>query len=264
MLRMAFAQLKDVTLHYQLDGPVDGPVLVFSASLGTGMELWERHVGPLSKQLRILRYDTRGHGSSSAPDGEYSMEDLGRDVLGLLDALEIEKAHFCGVSLGGMTGLWLGVHAPERLLSLLVCDTAAHIGTVEGWNTRIEKVKAEGIASLAEGTLERWYTAGYREAHPEQVEATRRMLLKTSVAGYAGCCAAIRDEDLTAAVGSIDLPTLVMTGKHDVVTPPIDGYFLKEQIAGARFVELEGAHLACVEDEARFNRAVLEFVTTAG
>jgi 3-oxoadipate enol-lactonase len=173
---MAFAELKDVRLHYEFDqarNVAEGtPVLVLSHSLGVGVGIWVRQVAALSKKLRLLRYDTRGHGLSSVPDGEYSMEELGGDVIGLLDALGIEKAHFCGVSLGGMTGLWLGVHAPHRLRSLMVADTAALIGTREGWDARIAQVRAEGMASIAEGTLERWYTAGFREASPDQIAAT--------------------------------------------------------------------------------------------
>jgi 3-oxoadipate enol-lactonase len=257
---MAFAQLKDVTLHYELEGSQSAQVLVLSHSLGVALGIWAQQVAALSGKLRLLRYDTRGHGSSSVPDGDYAMEDLGGDVLGLLDALGIGKAHFCGVSLGGMTGLWLGVHASHRLHSLIVADTAALIGTREGWDARIAQVRAEGMASVAEGTLERWYTAAFREKHPEQVAATRRMLLATSVAGYTGCCAAVRDEDLTEAVGSVDVPTLVMSGKHDPVTPVKDGLFLQREIAGARFLELDGAHLAHVEDAVGFERNTLEFV----
>jgi len=261
---MAFAEVNGVSLHYEFpemkEGPEDAPVMVLSASLGTGLRMWSHQVAALGKKLRLLRYDTRGHGRSSVPSGDYTMEQLGRDVLGLLDLLGIRKAHFCGVSLGGMTGLWLGVHAPERLHSLIACDTAARIGTVDSWNARMAQVRAEGMAAIAEGTLERWYSAGFRAAHAQEVDVTRQMLLGTSVAGYTGCCAAIRDEDMTEAVGSVDVPTLVVVGKDDPVTPPADAHFLQQQIRGAKFVELEGAHLACVEDAVGFERNILDFV----
>lgn len=262
--QLAFAQLNDVTLRYALDGPEGAPVLVLSPSLGTGLDLWRDAPPYLSKNLRLLRYDPRGHGGSTAPEGDYSLAQLGQDVTALMDYLNIEKAHYCGVSLGGMTGLWLALHAAHRLHSLIAVDTAATIGTQESWNARIAQVRRDGMTSIAQGTLERWYTAGFRRAHPEQVERTQQMLLSTPVAGYAGCCAAIRDEDLTAAVGSIDLPTLVMTGKDDLVTPVTDGEFLQREIAGSRFVKLAGAHLACVEDAVGLDRAVEEFLRSTG
>jgi 3-oxoadipate enol-lactonase len=257
---MAFAHLSQVTLHYEWTGPEDAAVLILSHSLGASMEIW----ASLPTSLRILRYDTRGHGLSSTPAGDYSLTNLGGDVIELLDLLGIEKAHFCGVSLGGMTGLWLAMHAPHRISSLMVADTAARIGTRESWTARTAQVSAEGLASIVEGTLARWYTEQFRASHPEQVEKTRRIFLTTSADGYANCCAAIRDADLTAAVGSIDLPTLVMTGADDPVTPVTDGRFLQKEIAGSRFVQLRGAHLAHVEDAAGFNQNVSQFVDLLG
>jgi 3-oxoadipate enol-lactonase len=253
---MAFAHLINVTLQYELDGAEDAPVLVLAHSLGASRGVWVQPELP----LRVLSFDTRGHGLSSIPHGEYSLADLGGDVLELMDLLRIEKAHFCGVSLGGMTGLWLAIHAPQRLQSLIAVDTAACIGTQESWNMRIAQVKEHGLTSIVEGTLERWYTEQFRAANPAQVDATRRMFLATSAEGYAGCCAAIRDADLTAAVGSIDLPTLVMTGADDPVTPLKDARFLQREIAGARFLELRGAHLAHVEDRHVFQGNLLDFI----
>jgi 3-oxoadipate enol-lactonase len=264
MLKGHFAASEDVRTYYQFEegfaGAGDAPVLVFSHALGANLELWDRQIAALGSQMRVLRYDTRGHGKSTAPAGEWTLEYLGQDVLQLLDALGIEKAHFCGISLGGMTAQWLGIHAEHRFHSIIAADTAARIGTVASWNERIDEVRHGGMVSIVDRTIERWYTAAFRENEPLPVMKTRQMLLNTAVEGYVGCCAALRDSDLTAAVGSIALPTLLMTGADDPVTPPRDSRFLEEQIDGAKYVELRGAHLSNVEDADAFNQELLGFI----
>jgi len=264
MLKGSFAAFVDVRIYYQFQegfaGAADAPVLVLSHALGANLESWDRQVEALGSHLRVLRYDTRGHGRSTAPVGEWTLEDLGRDVLQLLDALAIEKAHFCGISLGGMTAQWLGIHAEHRLHSIIAADTAPRIGSIASWNERIDEVRRGGMASIVDRTIERWYTAAFRENEQLLVLKTRRMLLDTTVDGYLGCCAALRDADLTAAVGAIALPTLVMTGVDDPVTPPKDGRFLEEQIHGARYVGLKGAHLSNVEDAGVFSHELLDFI----
>jgi 3-oxoadipate enol-lactonase len=264
MLKGSVAASENVRIYYQFEegfaGADEAPVLVLSHALGANLELWDRQVTALGGELRVLRYDTRGHGSSKAPAGEWTLEELGRDVLQLLDALGIEKAHFCGISLGGMTAQWLGIHAENRFHSIIAADTAARIGTIASWNDRIDEVRRGGMGAIGDRTIERWYTAAFREKEPSLVMKTRRMLLDTSVDGYTGCCAALRDADLTAAVGSIVLPTLVMPGANDPVTPPKNGRFLEEQIHGARYVELNGAHLSNVEDADAFSYELLDFI----
>lgn len=262
------AELENVRLHYSFEEPSGGaanaPVLILSHALGAGLAMWDRQMSGLGNALRILRYDTRGHGLSSTPKDEYALSDLGRDVLQLMNFLNIEHAHFCGISLGGMTALWLGIHAPDRVQSIIAADAAARIGTRASWKERMQMVRDGGMLSIADGTLERWYTKSFRRHYPEQVEATKRMIVGTSANGYLGCCAALRDADLTAAVGSIAVRTLVMTGSHDPVTPPKDGRMLAQQLHDASFVELEAAHLANVEDAEGFNAAILSFLLGGG
>jgi len=256
---MAFVELDDLRIHYELDGADNLPVLVFSNSLGVNLAMWEPQVQALSPHFRLLRYDTRGHGRSSVPPGPYTIAQLGADVLHLLDALDIQQASFCGLSLGGVTGQWLGIHAPNRIHKLILADTAAKIGNEEGWNTRIATVSQEGLDSIIPATLERWFTPAFRTAQPQTVANTSAMLRATDPQGYAGCCAAIRDADFRSSIRDIRTPTLVITGTRDPVTPPDDGHFLAENIAGAGYVELPAAHLSNTEAAAAFNAAILEF-----
>jgi len=161
---MPFAELKDVRMHYEVSGPAGAPTLVFSNSLGTDLSMWDGQAPEFAKKYRVVRYDKRGHGQSSAPAGPYGIETLGRDVLALFDFLQLDKVHFCGLSIGGQTGMWLGVNAPERLNKLALCNTAAKIGTLEGWNTRIDAVQNGGTKSVADVVLARWFTFEFRAA----------------------------------------------------------------------------------------------------
>lgn len=189
------------------------------------------------------------------------MEDLGGDVIGLLDALKIERAHFCGISMGGVIGLWLGIHAADRLNRLVVCNTAARVGTVEAWNSRMTAVRSEGMKAVAPGLMERWFTTSFRAANAAIVESVRQMALQTPVDGYLACCAAVRDVDLRDQVVQVKARTLVISGASDAVTPPAEGNFLAEKIPNARYIELEAAHLSNVEAAAKFNDAVLKFLS---
>lgn len=236
------------------------PVLVLSPSLGTTMELFDLQCEILQSQFSILRYDPRGHGASQAPAGAYSMDRLGRDVVELLDFLNIERAHFAGVSLGGMVGQWLGVRAPDRLIRLVLANTSAHMGPSNSWVERIAVVSQQGTSALSEAVIERWFTPGFRQAHPARVEHARTMLLRTDPQGYAGCCAAIRDMDMRPTAANISVPALIVCGKHDPATPPQHSRFLADQIAGAEFVSLDAAHLANLEQSGAFTRAVARFL----
>lgn len=256
---MPVADLGDVQLYYEWAGAEDAPVLVLSNSLGSDLRLWEPQISALGGNFRLLRYDTRGHGRSSTPDGEYTLEDLGMDVLCLLDYLDVEEAGICGISLGGITALWLALHASSRIEAVVAANTAARIGTVEGWTERIRLVREGGLAPLAEGTMDRWLTAAFRKAHPEMVATLKDAFVKTSVDGYVGCCAALREADLTEKVASIRVPVLSVAGRFDPVTPPTDARFLEEKIAGCRYVELDAAHLSNMGDTDGFNAAVLSF-----
>jgi 3-oxoadipate enol-lactonase len=257
---MATVALKDVELHYAVDGVDGAPVLVLSNSLGTDLHLWEAQMPALSQHFRVVRYDTRGHGQSVGRAGEYRLDELGGDVLGLLDHLGVSRFHVAGISLGGITALWLAVNAPERVLGLMPCNTAARIGSVETWRQRMEQVSQHGTASIAEATMERWFTAAFRRNAPARVEAARQMLLHTGAAGYVGCCAALRDADLRGELASITAPALAISGTYDPVTPPADGQFLQQHIAGAKFMELAAAHISNVEAAEAFQDAMLGFL----
>lgn len=244
--------------------PVAGrPVLILSPSLGTTMDLFEPQVEALGDRYSILRYDPRGHGASDVPAGGYSLDRLGRDVVELLDHLSVERAHFAGVSLGGMVGQWLGYRAPDRLNRLILANTSAYMGPPAGWASRIAAVSAHGMAALTDAVIERWFTPDFQHAHPVRVDHARSMLLATDPQGYAGCSAAIRDMDLQPTAACITVPTLVIGGLRDPATPPEHAHFLAEAISGARLVELDAAHLANLEQPFAFNTAVAEFLGDA-
>ena len=260
---MAFVQLAEGELHYQLDGPANAPVLVLSNSLGTDLQMWDAQIAAFSKHFRVLRFDTRGHGKSLVTPGPYSIEQLGHDVLALLDALHIDKAHFCGLSMGGLIGQWLGIHAGERLNKLVVCNTAAKIGDPSIWNPRIETVLRDGAAAmvaLRDASIARWFTADFAEANPAAAKQITDMLAATSPQGYAAKCAAVRDADFRDQLSSIKVPLLVIAGTEDAVTPPSGGHFIQEQVQGAEYAEFYAAHLSNVQAGDAFSDRVLAFL----
>lgn len=260
---MSVVQLADGELNYLLEGPANAHVLVLSNSLGTDLHMWDEQMPAFSKHFRVLRYDTRGHGQSLVTEGPYSIEQNGRDVLALLDALGIEQAAFCGLSMGGLIGQWLAINAPQRLHKVVVCNTAAKIGTPEIWNPRIETVLRDGadaMAALRDGSVARWFTEGFAASQPEKVEPIVGMLAQTSPEGYAANCAAVRDADFREQLAAVELPVLVVCGTHDAVTTPADGQFIASQIAGAQQVEFHAAHLSNVEAGELFTRRVLDFL----
>lgn len=260
---MASVQLADGVLNYQLDGPEGAPVLVLSNSLGTNLHMWDTQLPALTAHFRVLRYDTRGHGQSLVTEGPYSIEQLGRDVLALLDALQIERAHFCGLSMGGLIGQWLGINAGHRLNRLIVCNTAAKIATPEVWNPRIETVLRDGQAAmvgLRDASIERWFTPAYAASHPDQAKRITDMLAATSPQGYAANCAAVRDADFRDQLGEIKVPMLVISGSADAVTPPSGGLFIRDNVKGAEYAEFHAAHLSNVEVGEPFSRCVIDFL----
>jgi len=257
---MGFAQLTDGELHYDLTGPENAPVLVLSNSLGTDLGMWDAQIPAFSKYFRVLRLDTRGHGKSLVTKGPYTIEQLGHDVLALFNRLNIQKAHFCGLSMGGLIGQWLAIHANDRLHKLVLCNTAAKIASPEVWNPRIEMVLRDGLSGLREGTVTRWFTPEYVAAHPQEVERLTGMLLNTSPEGYAANCAAVRDADFRKQLGDITAPTLVICGTQDPVTTIVDGQFLHNHITGSEFSEFHAAHLSSVELGEVFTLRVLAFL----
>ena len=257
---MPFAQLEDVRIHYELAGPSNAPALVFSNSLGATFSMWDPQIPAVQKQFRVLRYDTRGHGQSSVTPGPYSIEQLARDVLALLDNLQLERVHFCGLSMGGQTGMWLALNAPARLHKLILCNTAAKIGTPEIWRSRIEAVRQGGMKSVSTAVMERWFSASYRANSPDVVASTKLMLEGANPDGYIANCAAVRDFDVRETIATIRVPTLVIAGTHDVATTPADGRYLADRIPGARYAELNAAHLSNIEERDRFDSEVRSFL----
>jgi 3-oxoadipate enol-lactonase len=225
---MPQAELEDVRLHFEVEGDPDLPLLVLSNSLGSDLSLWNNVLPALGSRFRLLRYDTRGHGLSSVPPGPWTIEMLARDVLSLLDHLGVRHCLFCGISVGGMTGMWLGIHARDRIDKLVLVNTAAKIGTEESWNERIRRVETDGVESIASATVGRWLTQEFRRTHPAQAEVMRAMLVGTPAAGYARCAAAIRDADLTGDLPRIAAPTLIVAGNHDPAIPIEDAHRVHE------------------------------------
>jgi 3-oxoadipate enol-lactonase len=260
---MPYAAADDgVRIFYRFDGDDGRPILLLSNSLGTTLEMWEPQLPALSSRFNVLRYDSRGHGRSDAPAGPYTIARLGRDALALLDALGIPRVSFCGLSKGGMVGLWLGIHAADRLDRLVLANTSAHIGAPEVWNRRIATVRRDGMAAIAPGVIERWFTPGFQEQDPEAVARIAAMLRGTAPEGYIACCAAVRDMDQRDAIAAIRAPTLVIAGTQDAATPPVQARFIAKAIPGARLVELEAAHLSSVEQATAFTDHLLDFLSS--
>jgi 3-oxoadipate enol-lactonase len=260
---MPFIQLPDGDLHYQLDGPQGAPVLLLSNSLGTNLSMWDSQMPAFTEHFQVLRYDTRGHGQSLVTEGPYSIEQNGRDVLALLDALQLPSVLFCGLSMGGLIGQWLAINAPQRLQRMVVCNTAAKIGTPDVWNPRIETVLRDGegaMQALREASVARWFTPEFAKAEPQRVEPVVDMLAQTSPQGYAANCAAVRDADFREQISAITLPVLVVCGTQDAVTTPADGRFLTERIAGAEYAEFHAAHLSSIEAGRAFGDRVVTFL----
>jgi 3-oxoadipate enol-lactonase len=224
--------------------------------------MWSPQLAEFTKHFTLLRYDARGQGLSTVASGPYSIADMGADILGLLDALGIERVHFCGLSMGGIVGQWLGINAPQRLLRLVLSNTAAKIGSSEIWSQRIDSVQRSGMEAILPAVLKGWFTEDFHREHPEEIQRMAAMLRTNDPAGYAACCAAIRDTDLRPSVASIRAPTLVISGIYDLPTPPSQAAFLTASIDGAQSLELRTAHIANVEEPRLFTEGVLEFLLT--
>ncbi len=237
-----------VEVEYTLEGPDDAPVVALSNSLGTTGAMWDAQAAALSQSFRVLRYNARGHGGTPAPPGPYTVGDLAGDVLELLDRLELERVSFCGLSIGGMTGMWLGVHAAERIDRLAICCTGMQLPTTEMWNERAALVRREGMEPVIDATMERWFTPAFPERSPEVVGRIREIFLATDPEGYAGCCEALAVFDMRGRLDTVKAPTLVITGEDDTVGTPERAAAIGEEIEGSRVVVLpEARHLAAVE-----------------
>lgn len=245
-------------LHYRVDGD-RGPWLVLCNSLGTDLSMWDPQLS-LAREFRVLRYDRRGHGQSTAPAPPYSIAELAGDTLALLDELAITRAHFCGLSIGGLVGQWLGVHAPERIDRLIVCATAPRIGTPASWQQRIAQVSAGGLSPLVGATADRWFSPEFIEAQPALVEAILAPFTRVDPRAYVGCCEALAACDLRADLPRISAPLLAISGSDDAVCPPDDLRLIAETVRAGRQVSLPGRHLINVEAAGAFTVCVRDFL----
>lgn len=248
-------------IHYRVDGRGDDPVLLLCNSLGTDLSMWEPQVEPLKSTRRVVRFDLRGHGMSMTPSGDYTLDELGQDAEEVLDALDVTRADVCGESLGGVVALWLAVHRPHRVRRVMLANTAARIGSVEGWMERIAAVRSGGMAAIIDTVLERFFSADFRRRHADVVSRFRVMLEATDERGYAACCAALRDADLREVVARVAAPVLVIAGAEDVATPPVDSEWLHDNLGDSRLEVLAAAHLSSVERPTEFTDLVHGFLS---
>ena len=251
-----------IGIRYELDGPASAPVVAMSHSLAANLRMWEDQM-PILGGYRVLRYDTRGHGGTDAPEGDYALDELADDLFALLDALGIDRVHFVGLSMGGMIGQTAALKDPSRFLSLSLCDTSSRVPG-EGralWSERMEAARSQGMESLVESTIDRWFSRTFQIEEPDRVERVREMIRTTPVAGYCGCCAAIRALDLTDRISAIRLPTLLVVGEDDPGTPVAAHEVIRDRIEGSRLVVIKDAlHFSNVEQTDLFNDTLAAFL----
>ncbi|WBM68875.1 3-oxoadipate enol-lactonase [Buttiauxella sp. WJP83] len=245
--------------YYQLEGPSGAPVVVLSNSLGTTFEMWQPQMAALLANFRVLRYDTHGHGRTAKHD-KTTLPQLAEDVISVMDDAGVQQAHFCGISMGGLTGLWLARFASERFLSITVANSAAKIGEQNGWLERARNVRLEGMSAIAKSAPSRWFTEDFARHHRTQIEALCSGLAASDAEGYASCCEALAAADLRGEIDAISLPTLFIAGVHDPVTTVADSEFMQQQVSGAHLVTLNASHLSNIEDAHGFNTALLNFI----
>jgi len=257
---MPTVQSNGCPIHFEVEGAADKPVLMFCNSLGTTLHMWDGQMPAVTRHFRIVRYDRRGHGKSGVPAGPYSMEMLGRDALAVLDAAKVEKTNWCGLSMGGMVGMWLGANAPQRVNRLILSNTSAYFENKQIWNDRIKTVQEKGLQAIVGGTLERWFTAGFREREPQKVKAIGEMFLGTKLEGYIACGQAVRDMDHREIVKTITAPTMIVAGKQDAGTTVEMAEYLRNNIPGASMTLFDAAHIANIECGDAYTDAVLGFL----
>jgi len=244
------------------EGPHDAPAILLLHSIGCDHSLWDEQAAELATDRRVLRLDLRGHGASGAPPGDYTLERLADDGVAALDAAGVAEAVVCGLSLGGVVAQAMALRAPARVRGLVLANTAARVGSAEAWTQRVQTVRAEGLAAIADMAMARFFSESFRTEQPQAVAGFRERLLAASPAGYAGCCAALRDADLRSEVAGIRAPVLVLAGTQDVSTPPDQMRELAAALPQAHYVELDAAHLSNVERPAEFTAALRSFLET--
>lgn len=250
-----------INVTYRFDGPADAPIVMLSNSLMSNHTMWDPQMAVLTESFRVLRYDTRGHGDTDAPQGPYSIKLLAEDAIALLDTLGIDKVHFAGLSMGGMIAQYMGANYPDRIHSLLLCDTASEMPTLEMWNDRISNAQNGGITALLDGTLQRWFTAPFLKNDKAAVEKVAQMIRTTDTGGYIGCASAVRDMSQTSILSKITAPTIVIVGEDDPACTVAQSKVLEEHIVGAELVVLKNAaHLSNIEQTDKFNDAMMGFL----
>lgn len=258
---MPFLDLDRHRLHYRLDGAdSEKPWLIFCNSLGTDVHMWDAQIGAVEGSFRILRYDRRGHGLSSAPPSPFTLSELADDVIALMDHLAIENAHFCGLSIGGLVGQWLAIHAGHRFAKFVFCATAARIGNPESWQERIDTVNSGGLSPLLAGTAERWFSPEFQLAEPAVIRKLLMTFEGTSIDGYLGCCAALRDADLRSDLHRIHHPVLAVSGEDDAVCSTNDLELIAASVLQGRHLALPGRHIVTLQSAYQFNAALMEFL----
>lgn len=250
----------DAQINYQTFGDAAKPALIFSNSLGTNFKMWQAQIDFFQQDFFVICYDTRGHGASSAPQGPYSIDQLGQDVVNLLDHLNVEKATFCGISMGGLTGQWLAIHRPERFNQVVVCNTAAKIGQEQAWNDRAALVREQGLQPIASTAASRWFTEPFIQSNAKVVNNLQNDLAASSAEGYASCCEALAKADVREQLTDITVPVLVVAGQQDPITTVADAQFMVERIANSQLFEINASHISNVELPNEFNQAVKQFI----
>ena len=258
---MPVIQSDGCPLHVEVLGRESAPVLMLSNSLGTTLHMWDEQMKPFTEHFRVVRYDRRGHGKSACPKGPYTMDQLGRDALAIMDALGIEKVNWCGLSMGGMVGMWLGANAPDRFEKIILSNTSSYYADKGPWNTRIEKVREGGLGAIADMVMNVWFTEDFREREPAKIDAMKHMLMQTPVDGYIGCCEAVRDMDHRDLLAKITAPTMVIAGRHDPATNLEAAEFIRSRIPGASLTVLDAAHISNIEQPYDYADRVIGFLT---
>ncbi|MDC5245774.1 3-oxoadipate enol-lactonase [Acinetobacter baumannii] len=253
-------QSADAQINYQTFGEPSSPALVFSNSLGTNYGMWQQQFNALKDQFFVICYDTRGHGSSSTPEGPYTVEQLGEDVVRLLDHLNISKAAFCGISMGGLTGQWLAIHYPDRFSHVIVANTAAKIGQEQAWLDRAKLVREQGLQPIAATAASRWFTDPFIQSHPSIVNNLCNDLSAGSAMGYANCCEALAKADVREQLKDIKISVLVIAGTQDPVTTVADGEFMQQRIPQSKLAEIDASHISNVEQPEVFNKILKDFL----
>ena len=251
---------QEIALNYAVFGNSSNPALLFSNSLGTDYQMWQPQIDALQNDYFIICYDTRGHGQSSAPTGPYSLDQLGQDVIDLLDYLNVDKAFFCGISMGGLTGQWLAIHHPNRFYHLMLCNTAAKIGNEVAWKERAQLVRDQGLAPIASTAASRWFTEGFISRHPDVVKTLSDALASGSSEGYASCCEALAVADTRDQLKDIHVPITVLAGSQDPVTTVADGQYMVEQIPNATLATIDASHISNIEQPDAFNQLVRQYL----